>query len=113
MRIEEKNGNLVIVDFNELEALKIASRIENDGIRFYTRLAASAGAPKVRETLELLAFQEKDHLEFFRKELQRLREKREDPFEEDDLLDSIDYGIFQPYQSMADLEKALDTPRKA
>ncbi len=38
MKIEEREGKLVIVDFNELEAYKVASKIEKDGIRFYDNL---------------------------------------------------------------------------
>ncbi len=113
MRIEEKDGSLVIVDFDELEAYKIARAIESEGARFYSALASKADDAAVRKALELLAFQEKDHLDFFDGELRRLRERREDAFEEDDLLAVIDYGIFQPYRSMADLAEALDNPRNA
>jgi rubrerythrin len=112
MRIEEKNGDLMIVDFDELEAFKIASKIEKDGINFYEKLAEKVEKGRVRDTLNLLAGQERDHLEFFGGELFKLREKRQDRFEEDDLLSSIDYGIFQPYRSIEELEKALDAPRK-
>lgn len=112
MRIEEKNGDLVIVDFNELEAFKIASKIEKDGIDFYEKLAERAAQRRARDTLRLLAGQERDHLEFFDGEHSKIRELRQDRFEEDDLLGSIDYGIFQPYRGIAELEKALDSPRK-
>jgi len=113
MRIEEKNGNLVITDFNELEAFKIASKIEKDGIHFYEKLAGRVAGTRVRDTLKMLANQERDHLEFFEGELLTLRERQHDPFEEDDLLTGIDYGIFQPYQSIEELDRALDTPGKA
>lgn len=113
MRIEEKNGNLVITDFSEMEAFKIASTIERDGIHFYEKLSGRVTSTRVRDTLNVLAAQERDHLEFFEGELFKLRERQDDRFEEDDLLTSIDYGIFQPYQSIGELEKALDTPAKA
>ncbi|MCX6354936.1 MAG: ferritin family protein [Candidatus Aureabacteria bacterium] len=113
MRIEDKGGSLVIVDFDELEAYKIASKIERDGIEFYTKLAGRVAKRKPRGALELLATQERDHLDFFHQQLSRLRQVKEDNFEEDDLLSSIDYKIFQPYQGIAELEKILDTPRKA
>lgn len=113
MRIEEKEGSLVIVDFDGLEAYKIAVGIERDGVRFYKGLAARVAKPAARETLELLASQERDHLSFFQKQIQLLRLEREDAFEEDDLLGSLDYGIFRPYQGMEGLEKILSTPEKA
>lgn len=113
MRIEERDGNFAIVDFDELEAFKIASKIERDGINFYERLARGVAGGRVRDTMNLLAGQERDHLEFFDGELYKTRERRQDCFEEDDLLSVIDYGIFQPYWSMGELEKALDSPRRA
>ncbi len=113
MRIEEEDGNMVITDFNELEAFKIASKIEKDGISFYEKLEGKVAGARVRDTLKMLANQERDHLEFFGGELFALRKRRHDPFEEDDLLIGIDYGIFQPYQSIEELDKALDTPKKA
>jgi len=113
MRIEEKEGRLVIVDFNELEAYKIADKIERDGIEFYTKLAQEADDEKLRSTLELMAGQERDHLKSFHERLEEIREERGDAFEEDDLLNYFDYGIFQPYRSMAELEKAIDSPRRA
>jgi len=113
MRIEEKSGDLVITDFNEREAFTIASKIERDGIHFYEKLAERVTSKRVRDTLNVLAIQEHDHIEFFEGELFKLRDQEHDPFEEDDLLTSIDYGIFQPYQSIEELEKVLDAPRKA
>jgi len=113
MRIEDKSGDLVITDFDEREALAIASKIERDGIHFYEKLAESVTSERLRDTLNVLAIQERDHLEFFEGELLKLREQEHDRFEEDDLLTSIDYGIFQPYQGIGELEKALDAPRKA
>ena len=42
MRIEEREGEIVISSFNELEAYKIATKIEKDGIDFYAKLINSA-----------------------------------------------------------------------
>ncbi|MCX6357736.1 MAG: ferritin family protein [Candidatus Aureabacteria bacterium] len=113
MRIEEKNGDLVIVDFDEVEACRIACRIERDGVRFYTRLANGQVSPAMREVLGELASQESEHLDYFGGRLAKLREGREDGFEEDDLLGSIDYGIFQPYQDMEELQGILKKPAQA
>lgn len=110
MRIEEKGGRLVVVDFDDVEACKIACRIERDGIAFYEGLAGRSAGSGARRALGELAREERDHLDFFRGELERLRAEKEDRFEEDDLMDSLDYGVFQPYR---DLAEALDSPAKA
>ncbi len=38
MKIADQAGKLVITDFNEEEAYKIACNIEREGIRFYKKL---------------------------------------------------------------------------
>lgn len=96
MRIEEKEGNLVITDFNELEAYKIACKIEADGIDFY----------KSKEVFNFLLAEEQKHLKLFNELLFKLKEGREDSFEGDDLLSTIDYGIFMPV-------KKINSPREA
>lgn len=110
MRIEERAGALVVVDFDVLEACKIAIRIEQDGIAFYEALAGRVSDDETRQAVLALADEERDHLDFFRGELGKAREEREDPFEEDDLASSLDYGIFAPYR---DLAEAVRNPRKA
>lgn len=110
MRIEERSGGLVVVDFTDLEACKIAANIEREGIAFYEALAGRLAGRAARETILGLARQEREHLAFFEDELARVRREKEDPFEEDDLADVLDSGIFRPYQ---DLAGAVKTPAKA
>lgn len=110
MRVEERSGALVVVDFNELEAYKIAMRIESDGIAFYEALAGRVSDGSARHAVLSLAREERDHLDFFRGELERIKGAKEDPFEEDDLATALDYGIFAPYR---DLAAAVRDPRKA
>ncbi len=106
MKIEEKGAELVITDFDELEAYKIARKIEKDGREFYEKLYESVSEPKVKETLGFLKREEGKHLAFFEEKLDQMREKKEDYFEEDDILDSMEFGIYKPYQQ--DLEKLED-----
>ena len=111
--VEEESGNLVITDFDEMEAYRIACKIEEDGIEFYKRLADKIIIDKTKQIIAFLLSQEEKHLKFFLECLSRLREKKEDLSEEIDLLSSMDYGIFQPYQSIAELDNILNQPRRA
>jgi rubrerythrin len=115
MRIEEKNGELVIVDFNEVDTYRIACKIEEDGIHFYKKLLKRLKSDKVCETLKFLLKEEAEHLKLLEESLFDAEEKREDEYEygEDDLLTSIDYGIFRPYENINEFEKILDDPKKA
>lgn len=45
--------------------------------------------------------------------LESTKKESDDPYEDDDLLDMLDYNIFQPYQSMEKLNEILDNPGKA
>jgi rubrerythrin len=112
MRIEEKAGELVITDFDEIETYKIACRIETDGIHFYKRLLDNTKDEKAKTALAMLLTEEEEHLRSFESLLLEARERQEDKSEEEDLLEGIDYGIFQPYESMDQLSKVLDTPSK-
>jgi rubrerythrin len=113
MRIEEKQGKLVVTDFNEFEAYRIASKIERDGIEFYEKLSNNAGQKELKNALRFLLQEEKKHLKFFEGCLSLLREEKEDISEDEDLLSSMDYGIFKPYQSITELENILKDSRKA
>lgn len=113
MRIEEKNGNLVIVDFDEADAYKIACKIEKDGICFYKDLRDKSGDEKIKTEMEFLLKEENGHLKLFEELLSKIEREKEDTSEENDLLDSLDYGVFQPYQGIGGLQQALNDPKKA
>lgn len=113
MRVEEKQEKLVIIDFNELEAYRIAVKIEEDGIRFYEKLAEKSISKKAKEVLDFLLNEERKHVKFFEGRIATLRQTREDSFEEDNLLKGIDYGVFSPYKDISELEKRIDVARKA
>ncbi len=112
MKIEEKAGQLVVTDFNELEAYKIAIKIEKDGINFYENLINKEKNAAVKKELEFLLSEERQHLKLFQERLYELREKLGDNFETDDVLNYLDYGIFHPYQDIKHLEKALNNIKK-
>ena len=113
MRIEEKGGSFVIVDFDEADAYKIACKIEKDGMDFYKDLRDRSGDEKIKEAMEFLLKEERGHLKLFEELLSEIEREREDTSEEDDLLDSLDYGVFQPYKNIEGLEAAVNEPKKA
>ncbi|MDD5154964.1 MAG: ferritin family protein, partial [Candidatus Omnitrophica bacterium] len=76
MKIQDKKDKLVIVDFDEFEAYRIACRIEEEGLQFYGKLAGSVGDPKIAQTLNFLIGEEKNHLRFLEVSLSGLRGNR-------------------------------------
>ena len=113
MKIKEQKGNFIITDFEELEAYKIACKIENDGIYFYKSLLDKTSGRKLKETLNFLLGEEKKHLKTFTAAQLRAAKDKEDAYEDEDILNSMDYGIFQPYQNIDELNKVLDNSLKA
>lgn len=113
MHIEEKGENLIVTDFNELEAYKIAQKIEQDGIRFYQGLLDNAKAKNIREKLEFLLREETKHLKFFGECLMKIRQTKEDGFEEDDLFSYLDYAVFKPYQDLNNMADKIGDVKKA
>lgn len=112
MKIEEKDGKLVITGFNEFEVYRIAIAIEEDGVQFYGKLSQATSKSKVKETLEFLKKEEMRHASIFEQLLQEMRDRGEDRAEDNDILNSIDFGIFKPYQSLQELQSVLtDTPK--
>ncbi len=107
MKIEEKSGALVITDFDEIEAYKIAAAIEKEGISFYEKLAVQETRSAIGESIRSLITEEKEHLKFF-ESLRDEAKTRLEENEDEDLLASLDYGIFWPYIGLDNLN---DTAR--
>lgn len=54
-------------NFNDAEVLKIAINMEGEGLAFYSSLAKSVKDAKVKEIFSILADEEEDHLDDFKK----------------------------------------------
>lgn len=113
MKIENKNNILVITDFNEVEAYIIACKIEEDGIFFYKKLREQEKSPKVLETIDFLITEEQKHSKLFNSRLYTLRANSDTDYDENDLLTSIDYGIFHPYKDKENLQKIINNEKRA
>lgn len=113
MKIEEKEGELLITDFNQLEAYKIACKIEKDGIEFYEGILNKEKNDNIKKELSFLIKEEKEHLKFFEGCRFEAGQDIKDGFEEDDVLNYMDYGIFEPYRHIAGLADKIDDEKKA
>lgn len=109
MKVRRTGEEIQIYDFNAAEALKIARKLEREGINFYKEFLETAEDPKVKEVLIYLLDEEMEHLKLFEKMLER-----EDPESLDDdgegVLDIVDNVVFTLPKSEAlatDLDKAI------
>ena len=110
MKVKDTGEGIQIYDFNNVEALKIARKLEREGIKFYGRLLEIAEDPKVKEALHYLRDQEEDHLRIFEKLLEREDDEALDD-DGDDLLESVADGVFllpREQDLAADFDSALE-----
>lgn len=110
MKVKSTGEVIQIYDFNPVEALKIARKLEREGIRFYGNLLQKAEDPKVKEALSYLRGQEEDHLKIFEKLLERQDPEAVDE-DEDDVFECVDDGVFllpQEKDFAADFDSALE-----
>jgi rubrerythrin len=113
MKIESKGDKFVITDFNDIEAYKLACKIEKDGIYFYKKLKENSDDKGIKEMFDFLIAEENNHLKFFEDCLYELRESEEDRDEDNDLLESFNYGIFNFTKDIKELEEIVNMPKKA
>jgi len=110
MRIKSVGEVIQIYDFNAKEAFKVARRLESEGISFYKKLLRTVKDPGVKEVLNYLLEEEKEHLQLFEDMLEG-----EDPEVFDnsgkDILDILDTGVFtlpkDEEEIATDMDKAL------
>lgn len=113
MKIEDRNNQLIVTDFDEVEAYVIACKIEEDGIHFYRKLREAEKSAKIIEAIDFLIKEEVRHLKLFNARLFELREASDKDYDENDLLTSIDYGIFKVCDNAKGLEEVLTNEKRA
>lgn len=89
-------GEVLLSDFNALQAYKIARKLEKDGIDFYSKVLETSGDKELNSAIKYLIESEKDHLSFFQARISQLQAEAVDGFEEEDVTDFIDSSIFRP-----------------
>jgi len=113
MKIDYIKNQIVITDFDSLEAYKIARRIEKDGIDFYQKLQSQNLSADITQALGFLLSEEKRHLKLFEDKIFELRKDTVDGFEEEALVDFADSKVFAPFDSLKNLDKYINDKSKA
>ncbi|MCK9554757.1 ferritin family protein [bacterium] len=108
--IKNEEGKIEIADFDIIQAYKIAVNLEKEGIKFYAGILNSSDDNKITEEIKLLLEQEKEHLKFFETEMAKELKTRRDNFEEDDIVNYMDSGIFSAYNALKERSDILKSP---
>ena len=99
MKIVQENQDVVISDFNEVEALQLARKIEDEGIKFYLKAAEIVENPEVKKAFKELAKEEEKHVSLFSGMLEKIIKEKNLEIEansgaEERFFDFIDPKIF-------------------
>jgi rubrerythrin len=108
MKISNNGKDLVITDFNEIEALRLAMKLEQDGIKYYSELATKSKDPLVKKAFGLLAKEEQEHFDKFKAWLDELGVEADAGSEEGEF-DFIDTGVFGDIWKTEDHLKKIKT----
>ncbi len=113
MQIKIHDGKPVITDFSGFDAYRMALAVEKQGISFYEKVLACTHDEKAQSMLKFLIEEERKHLSFFENALTELRQKEPDPGEDNDLLGSMDFGIYEPYNQMKEMCEVISDVGRA
>jgi rubrerythrin len=106
------NGSIQLGDFDAVRAFKIARKLEQDGIGFYTAVRKKLSDKKVVFAIDHLLDSEKEHLAFFQNKLDSVQSDADGQFEEDDFVDYMDSGIFALTTDKDSLSETITDPIK-
>ncbi len=111
MKVEKKEDKYIITDFDEFQAYKIASKVERDGMNFYTYLSINSDKQEIKEIFQFLADQERRHLRLFKGFLDGLQSDDQYVAQDSGLLNTfnlMDTGIFKPLHVLEKEAKGMD-----
>lgn len=93
MRVSGKGDNIILSDFDEVEALRLAMKLEEDGIKYYSELAAKSRDGGIKKVFSQFVKEESKHFDRFKGWLEGLGVEADQGVEEG-LFDFIDTGVF-------------------
>lgn len=113
MKVDFSTDEIKIFDFNELEAYRIARKLENDGLYFYTRLKEEVSAPRIREVVDMLIRDEKKHVSTFEEKVEDLCREQKVIDEGETLADIVDSHVMDTLKDAEQVADILCNPQEA
>ncbi|MBU0686254.1 MAG: ferritin family protein [Candidatus Margulisbacteria bacterium] len=99
MKIFNEGENIVIGDFDEIEALRVAVKLENDGMKFYLKSSELAPDEETKQMFKNLVKEEAKHIQRFEKRAEEIGKAKNIEVDlsrggEEEFFDFIDPGVF-------------------
>ncbi|RJP19458.1 MAG: hypothetical protein C4520_12820 [Candidatus Abyssobacteria bacterium SURF_5] len=113
MKIDFSDDEIRIFDFDELEAYRIARKMEEDGIYYYSRMLDEILKPKILDVLQMLIRDERAHLNLFSEKVEELARQYGVTDEGETLADIADSKVFDILKDPERVADILCTPQEA
>ena len=113
MKIDFSSDEIKIFDFDELEAYRIARKLEKDGVYFYTRMRDEMLQPEIRDVVKMLISDEKKHLSLFEEKVEHLCRERKVLDEDETLADIVDSHVMDTLKDSEQVANILCNPQEA
>jgi rubrerythrin len=113
MKVDFSGDEIQIYDFDELESYRVARKMEEDGIYYYSRVKDEVLRPEIRNVIEMLIADEKKHLGLFQDKIDELAKERQIIDEGDTLTDIVDSKVMDVLKDSARVADILCNPQEA
>lgn len=113
MKVDFSKDEIKVFDFDELEAYRIARKLERDGVYFYTRMRDEVLQPEIREVVEMLISDEKKHLSLFEEKVEHLCREQKVLDEDETLADILDSHVMDIMKDSEQITNILCDPQEA
>lgn len=113
MKVDFSDDEIRIYDFDELEAYRIARKLERDGVYYYSRMREEVLKPEICEVVDMLIGDEKGHLELFEEKIEELCRERNVLDENDTLADIVDSRVMDILKDSKQVANILCNPQEA
>lgn len=113
MKVDFSTDEIKVFDFDELEAYRIARKMERDGVYYYTRMREEIQQPKIREVVDMLIVDEKKHLSLFEDKIEEICHELEVIDDDETIADIIDSGTLDILKDSEQVANILCNPQEA
>ena len=113
MKVDFSGDEIMIYDFDELEAYRVARKLERDGVYYYSRMKDEIATPEIRDVVEMLIVDEKQHLNMFDEKVQEICRERKVLDEDETLVDIVDSRVMDILTDSEQVGNILCSPQDA
>ena len=113
MKVDFRGEEIKIYGFNELEAYKVARKLEEDSIYYYSRMKEEVLSPKIRDAVEMLLGGERRHLILFEEKIAEFARESREPDKEETLPDIVDSHVMEILKDSRRVADILCDPQEA